>query len=300
MKAPRISLEHWLAFKTVVDQGSFALAAEVLNKSQSTISYAVGRINAQLPEPVLIQHGRKAVLSDAGQILYPYAEQLLAQACNAESVALSLAQGIEAEVTIAVDSLLETDNLLCAFEAFSREFPHTRLRLLETTLSGTTEAFLERRADIVLTPSIPVGATGKLLGQITMLPVAAPSHPLIADRQSVSEIELSGYRQVVLRDTGSRREQDSGWLKAEQRWTVSHFASSIKIVKSGLAFAILPCNWIRHELQEGTIAAIPLQESLERTLPLYLLLTNRDSAGPAVRSLYDQIAGAPLDLEFHG
>ena len=35
MPAPRITLEQWLTFKTVVDAGSYALAAETLNKSQS-------------------------------------------------------------------------------------------------------------------------------------------------------------------------------------------------------------------------------------------------------------------------
>ena len=112
MKYPRISLEQWLAFKTVVDKGSFALAAEALNKSQSTVSYAVSRLNEQLPEPVLVPKGRKTVLSDTGKILYPYAQQLLNQACDAEAVAKSLAQGVEAEVTIAVDSLLNMDALL--------------------------------------------------------------------------------------------------------------------------------------------------------------------------------------------
>ena len=294
MKYPRISLEQWLAFKTVVDQGSFALAAEALNKSQSTISYAVSRLNEQLPEPVLVPKGRKTVLSDTGQILYPYAQQLLNQACDAEAVAKSLAQGVEAEVTVAVDSLLNIDALLCAFETFSQQFPHTRLRLLETTLSGTTEALLERQADIVLSATIPVGLSSILLTEITMAPVASPDHPLIKDRETVSELELSSHRQVVLRDTGARREQDSGWLKAEQRWTVSHFASSIKILKSGLAFAILPLNWITAELASGVLQRIPLSETLERKLPLYLLLTERQSAGPATRALHDIIAKTEL------
>lgn len=294
MNYPRISLEQWLAFKTVVDEGSFALAAEALNKSQSTVSYAVSRLNEQLPEPVLVPKGRKTVLSDTGKILYPYAQQLLNRACDAEAVAKSLAQGVEAEVTIAVDSLLNIDALLCAFETFSQQFPHTRLRLLETTLSGTTEALLERQADIVLSATTPVGLSSILLTEITMAPVAAPEHPLIKGRDAVSELELSSHRQVVLRDSGSRQKQDSGWLKAEQRWTVSHFASSIKILKSGLAFAILPLNWISAELASGTLQRIPLGETLERKLPLYLMLTDKQFAGPTTRALHAIIAATEL------
>ena len=107
MKNPRVSLEQWLAFKTVIDSGSYAMAAEALNKSQSSISYAIARLNEQLPQPVLILEGRKAVITDAGRILYRHAEQLLNQASQAEAVASSLALGFESEVTIAVDVLME-------------------------------------------------------------------------------------------------------------------------------------------------------------------------------------------------
>ncbi|MBT6547795.1 MAG: LysR family transcriptional regulator, partial [Gammaproteobacteria bacterium] len=50
---PKITLEQWQTFRCVVDEGSFARAAEALNKSQSSISYAIGQLNAQLPQPVL-------------------------------------------------------------------------------------------------------------------------------------------------------------------------------------------------------------------------------------------------------
>ena len=54
MRTPRISLDQWAAFKAVVDAGSFALAAEALNKSQSSVSYAIARLQEQLPRPVLL------------------------------------------------------------------------------------------------------------------------------------------------------------------------------------------------------------------------------------------------------
>jgi DNA-binding transcriptional LysR family regulator len=289
MKIPRVSLEQWLTFKTVVDRGSYALAAEALNKSQSSISYAISRLNDQLPSPVLMLEGRKAVLTDAGEVLYRYAEQLLEQACEAEAVATSLAMGFEAEVTISVDVLLEIDTLISAFERFSQEFPQTRIRVLETSLSGTVEALLERQADLVIGPVTPVGYRSHPLSQITMMPVAAPGHPLIKDRVEVAELELRGHRQVVLRDTGQHREQDSGWLAAEMRWTVSHFSSSIKLLKSGLAFGILPFNWIAADLKRGELQRIPLQQSMDRIIPLRLMLSERSAAGPATRALYDLI-----------
>jgi DNA-binding transcriptional LysR family regulator len=289
MKNPRVSLEQWLAFKTVVDCGSYAMAAQTLNKSQSSISYAIARLNEQLPQPVLILDGRKAVMTDAGQVLYRHAEQLLNQASQAEAIASSLALGFESEVAIAVDVLVEVGSLVCAFEEFSQEFPHTRIRVLETSLSGTTEALLEKTADLVIGTKTPPGFQSRPLLQVKMIAVAAPGHPLVKNREDVSELELRSMRQVVLGDTGTFREQDSGWLQADQRWTVSHFSTSIKLLRSGLVFAFLPQNWIEQELAEGSLQRIPLAPSMDRLLQVHMMLADNQAAGPATKALYETI-----------
>lgn len=285
MPAPRITLEQWLTFKTVVDAGSYALAAETLNKSQSAVSYAISRLNARLPQPVLTLDGRKAVLTDAGQTLYRYADTLLSQASTAEAVATSLALGYESEVVVAIDTLVDIGAVLGSFEIFSTRFPHTRIRVLELTLSATTEALLEKQADLVLGPDVPVGYTGKIFMQVEMIPVAAPHHPLVKNRKDVPEIELRTHRQVVLRDMGTRREQDAGWLGAEQRWTVSHFSTSVQLLKAGLVFGFIPRRWVRRELEAGDLVQLPLAQDLSRSLPVYLMQSEKEAAGPATRAL---------------
>ncbi len=68
----------------------------------------------------------------------------------------------ESEVTIAIDSLQDVGALASSFARFSDQFPHTRVRVLETTLSGTTEALLERKADLVITPRSPRWLLGSI------------------------------------------------------------------------------------------------------------------------------------------
>lgn len=284
---PRISLDQWLAFKCVVDLGSYALAAEALNKSQSSVSYLVARLNEQLPRPVLRLQGRKAELTAEGQVLYRYAEQLVQLAQTTEDVARAMVVDFEAEVTVALDVVLEISTLCCSLENFSRQFPHTRVRVLETSLSGTVEALLEKKANIVIGGTVPVGYAGRPLRSIHMLPVAAPQHALLNQQRPVTELELKANRQIVMRDTGEKRQQDVGWLEAEQRWTVSHFSSSISLVRAGLGFAFLPRNWIARELEDGSLRPIPLAGLLERSHTLYLMLSAPDTAGPATRALAD-------------
>lgn len=284
---PRIDLDQWQAFLSVVDEGSFARAADALHKSQSSISYAISQLNAQLPQPVLRQEGRRAVLTEAGKVLYRHAEQLLKQANDTEAVARSLAMGFESEVTLAIDSLQDAGSLASPLAQFSDQFPNTRIRILETALSGTSEALLERKADLVISPEVPVGFVGRPIAGVTFIPVAAPTHPLIACDREIAETELRGHRQLVLRDSGSRRSIDAGWLQADKRWTVSHFATSVKLLKSGLAFAFLPQEWIPEELANGCLRKLSLETPMDRPVPLFVILSAQQAAGPATQALAD-------------
>jgi DNA-binding transcriptional LysR family regulator len=289
MKSPRISLEQWAAFKAVVDEGSFARAAEALNKSQSSVSYAIAKLNEQLPSPVLELSGRKAVLTADGQVMYRRATELLQQALAAEHTAAQLAKGIEPEVVIAVDGLLEPGQLLPVLDNFSRTFPMTRLRVLETQLSGTEEALLEKKADIVILHQIPIGHIGVPLCVVKMIAVAHPSHPLFVSPSDtgINDFELRSWRQVVIRDSGQRRVQDAGWLGSEQRWTVSHFSTSLKVLKTGLAFAFMPLDWVKAEIDAGNLKQLPLSLGAERRLPMHLMMTAAgDCAGPATTALF--------------
>lgn len=284
MKLPRISLEQWAAFKAVVDEGSFARAAEVLNKSQSSISYAIARLNEQLPAPVLELSGRKAVLTREGTVLYRRASQLLQQAQEAEETARLLSEGTEPEIVIAIDGLMEPGRVIPVLDAFSHLYPMTRLRVLETQLSGTEEALLEKKADIVLGAKVPVGFMGTPLTTIRMIAVAHPDHPLfgLPEGGGINDFELRSWRQVVLRDSGQRREQDAGWLGSEQRWTVSHFSTSLKVLRAGLGFAFLPWHWVEDDLHNGVLKQLPLSQGAERHIPIYLMVSrSEDCQGPA-------------------
>jgi len=174
------------------------------------------------------------------------------------------------------------------------------VRILETTLSGTEEALLEKKADIVIGGTVPIGHSGTPVRQVEMIPVAHPQHPLFLDKSltseslrcdperaesGISDWELKTHRQIVLRDSGQKRERDAGWLGSEQRWTVSHFSSTLKILRGGLAFAFLPRNWVEEDLLAGTLQELPLANPQKRVLQLYLMLSSQEAAGPATRLL---------------
>lgn len=289
---PKITLEQWASFKAVVDEGSFARAAEALNKSQSTVSYSLARMEERLPAPVFAQEGRKAELTEFGRAMYRHASNLLEQALRVDQTAAYLASDWEAEVTLAVDGIASMDEIFCALHGFSLESPQTRIRVLETTLSGTDEVLLHRKADIVITARVPPGFLADDFGFVTKIPVISPTHPLAQVAPPISEDTLRGFRQIVIRDTGVKREQDAGWLGAEQRWTVTHFGTAIEAIKAGLGFGFMPREKIRRELGDEALITLGLNFGKTQKLPLYLVASAQSHAGAATKAVIEHLKNA--------
>ena len=279
MAGPRISLEQWRALVSVVESGGYAQAAESLHKSQSTLTYAVQKLQRLLKVKAFEIEGRKAVLTPAGRVLYRRGKGLLEEAERLERAAMSLAAGWEPELRLAVEVVFPTWLLLKCFERFARERPETRIELYETVLSGTDELLTQGRVHFAISPTIPTGFMGEPLMQGRFVPAAHPSHPLHQLGRPVSVMDLKGQRHLVIRESGTRRDRETSVI-TNQRWTFSNKATSIRAATMGLGFAWYPEDNIREELQSGQLKVLPLKEGSVRHFPVYLVHGDKDAAGP--------------------
>jgi len=288
MKTPRIGLDQWATLVSVVEAGGYAKAGEVLHKSQSTLTYQIQRMEEALGLKAFEIRGRKAVLTAAGEVLYRRGKTLLDEAGRLEHVAAELAKGWEAEIRLAVEIIFPTWLLVQCMAAFSAEHADTRIELYETVLGGTDEALAARRVDFAITSRLPPGFIGDALMPVRALCVAAPSHPLHHLGRPATLDDLRQHRHVVIRDSGVHRTRSAGFLN-EQRWTVSHKATSLHAVVLGYGYAWFPDEAIRGELERGALVPVPLREGAERQGSLYLVFADRDAAGPGVLRLADII-----------
>jgi DNA-binding transcriptional LysR family regulator len=288
MSSPKISLDQWKTLVSVVESGGYAQAAKQIHKSQSTLTYAIQKLERLLGVKVFEIKGRKAQLTGAGQILFVRGKALVEEAARLESAAAELGAGWEAELGLAVDLVFPTWLLLQCFAKFSAERPQTRIELHETVLGGTADLLVAGQVDIGIGPVVPPGFSGQALVHVRFVPAAAPSHPLHQLNRALGAADLKPHRHLVIRDTGSRRVKATS-IVAHQRWTVSHKATSIRAAAMGLGFAWFPEDAIREELAAGTLKILPLQDGAERYATLYLIHADRDTAGPGARRLAEII-----------
>jgi DNA-binding transcriptional LysR family regulator len=183
--------------------------------------------------------------------------------------------------------LFPTWLLLDSLDQFGQESPQTRIEVIESVLSGTAEALLTGKADIAITPQIPPGFFGELLMRTPIIAVAAPDHPLHKLERKLTRRDLRNHRHITVRDTGSQRDRRAVMVEVEQRWTVSHMATSIEALCAGYGFSWLPTERIKRELADGRLKPLPLREGQERWVDIYLIVADPDFAGPGVRRLAD-------------
>jgi DNA-binding transcriptional LysR family regulator len=279
-----VTLEQWKALISVVDSRGYEKAAEALHKSQSSVTYAVQKLQSQLGVKAFEVKGRKAVLTPTGEFLYRRAKALVEEAANTERAAKRLSAGWEAEIGIAVEVIFPVWLLLECLDAFGKESPHTRIEAIETVISGTSEALLQGQAQLAIAAIVPPGFFGEALMQVRFIAVAHPEHPLHKLGREVTLQDMRAHRQLVVRESGTLRPTKAR-LEAAQRWTVSHMTTSIGAASRGYGYGWYPEYRIRDEIAAGTLKPLPMRAGGENFAQLYLVFADRDAAGPGVLRL---------------
>jgi len=283
-QAPRITLEQWRALQAVVEAGGYAQAAERLHKSQSTVTYALQQIQRLLAVEVFEIRGRKAVLTQAGQVLYRRARTLLEEAATLERGAAEMAKDWQPEIRLAVEIIFPTWLLLEALEAFATERPDTRIEIFETVLSGTHEMLAQGHVDLAI-GSEHAGIQGIPLMAARVVAVASPAHPLHRLDRTLTERDLKRHRRIFVRDTAIGRTTEVEGV--ELRWTVSNKATQIRAVTMGLGFAWLPEETIREEIRAGELKPLRLKQGGQRGTQLHAAFRDPEFPGRDVARLAD-------------
>jgi DNA-binding transcriptional LysR family regulator len=280
----RVSLEQWRALVAVVDHGSYAKAAEALHKTQSSVTYAVQKLQSSLGVEAFTLEGRKSRLTPTGQLLYRRARVLLDEAVGIEHTAGSVSAGWEPEIRIAAEVVFPNTILLRALDRFGAESPHTRIEIIESVMAGTTEALVERRADLGIAGRVPQDLSGESLLRARFVPAAHPEHPLHKLGRPVTARDLHAHRQLLVRESDAKRATRTSFDTA-QRWTFSNMGTSMLAAVMGFGFAWYSEEKIRDELEAGLLKPLPLRDGGERFVDLYLVFADRENAGPGTLRL---------------
>ncbi len=244
----KLTLDALQVLDAIDRKGSFAAAAEELHRVPSAITYSVQQVEQALDVLVFDRRGHRAKLTEAGRELLDEGRHLLRAAADLECRVQQVAKGWEAELRIAVDTLIGLDKLFGVVAEFYEQDSGTRLRFLHEVLGGTWDALASGRADLAIGASgdAPAGAayTAKPIGRVEMALVAAPFHPLAKVAGPVTEAELVRHRAVSIADSSRLLPPRTvGLLSGQDLLTVATLEAKVAAHVAGLGVGWLP-RWI--------------------------------------------------------
>ncbi|MCG2583264.1 LysR substrate-binding domain-containing protein [Massilia sp. TS11] len=256
----KLSLDALQVLDAIARRGSFSGAGAELHRVPSTISYTVAKLEQDLDVQLFTRHGPQVRLTAAGRELLAEGRQLLLAAEELEYRVRRVAQGWETEFALGLDgsvdpALLETD--LADFYALNCG---TRLRIASENLTGTWEALLERRVDLL------IGAAGEgppgggyvaeELGSLRFVFCVAPQHPLASAPEPLTGAVLAAHRAVVVADSARRlAPRTVGLLLGQDSLTVPDMRAKLAAQCAGLGFGFLPEPTARAAIARGQLVA---------------------------------------------
>jgi DNA-binding transcriptional LysR family regulator len=258
-----ISLDALEVLDAIDRRGSFAAAAIELGRVPSAITYTVRRLEDELDALLFDRRGRRATLTPAGRELLASGRRLLAEAAALEQRVQRISTGWEAELRIAVDSIVPMASVwpLCArfyADCSERRAAHTRLVFSAEVLGGAWDALAEGRVDLV------VGASGeappgggwrtRLMAEIPMLFAVAPGHPLADAPEPLPEAAIATHRSVVAADSSRKLAPRSvGTLDGQETLIVPDLAAKLAAQVAGLGCGWLPGHLVADAIPTGRL-----------------------------------------------
>lgn len=261
----KLSLDALQILDAIDRRGSFAAAGKALHKVPSTISYTVAKLEDDLGVQLFDRIGPRAEMTLAGRALLDEGRHLLRAARELELRVRRVASGWEAELTLAVDSMFPTWLLGPDIHAFREVAAQTRLRLIGEALSGTWEALLDRRADLL------VGAAGEgpsgggyvvePLGTVAFVFAVAPGHPLAACRSVLRREQLVEHCAIAVSDSARRLlPRTVGLLMGQETLSVPDMAGKLRLQRDGIGFGFLPEPCARAAAVRGELVILDVEE----------------------------------------
>lgn len=278
-------------FLAVVETGSFAAAARKMNRAVSVVSYGIGNLEAQLGLPLFEREGtRRPTLTVAGRAVLAEARTVAQGIDGLRAKVKGLLEGLEAEVNLAVDVMLPSDRLGRVLRGFNTEFPTVALRLHVDGLGAITAHVLERRAVI--------GISGPLLsdldridhvaaGAVSMIPVAAPDHPL-ARMQPIPPGATRDHIQLVLTDRSPLTQGRDFSVASTRTWRLADLGAKHQLLREGIGWGNMPLPMVEPDLIAGTLVRLALPDNIGGTYRFSGIWRRDEPPGPAASWLLQQ------------
>lgn len=272
----------------MVEEGSFAAAGRRLRRATSVVSYAIANIEAQLGVSLFVREGtRKPRLTTQGAAVVEELRRIETALAGLSARVEALHVGLEPRVALVVDVMYPSASLAAALRDFAAQFPAVSLSLRVEALGAV--------ADLVLKGEAALGVAGPLaaeqpgvdrhwLGEVELLPVAAPGHPLTRGGA------ISDQVQLVLSDRSALSAGKEFSVISPRTWRLGDLGAKHELLRQALGWGNMPHWMVAEDLASQRLVQLDLPEAPGGPYPLFAIRRTDRNLGPATQWLADRLA----------
>ena len=284
------NLEQLRMFVETANSGSFSACARRLGKVQSAVSQGIANLEIELNTSLFDRTSRKPSLTAHGERLLPFAQAILQQTYELDSVTNALNLSHETEIKMAIDDALlpMTTRIL---DAFSTQFPGTNLTLHAVATPDVLALVDSAKADIGLmfaSSEFPQKVDVCYVGSLPFNGVVSPAHPL-AELKVVKVADLIPHRQLLISSLEGHVLAHSPKVSSHIWWG-SNFNAVNAMVKQGLGWGYIPVHMAEQYEQRGEMTRLQLSfDHKPWRVPIDRVIAKQKAKGPALTWLADAL-----------
>ena len=255
-------------------QGNFSRAGEKVYRSQSAVSAQIRQLEQEYGTRLLDRSGKRVSLTPAGEVLFEYANRLLAlrgESLRAVADQLQTPRGV---LAIGANEATCLYVLPETFSEYRRRYSDVQISIYRNFSHKILERLQDGLIDVGIV-TMPVKASRLVVKRIfhdRLMLMTSPNHPL-AKMDSVSVESMVDYP-IILPKAGHTRKTMDKLLRPYQGQTrIAMELPSIAMIKafvaSGLGVSLISESFARQESHAGDLRLIPLSDAnLSRELAL--------------------------------
>jgi DNA-binding transcriptional LysR family regulator len=280
-------------FLAVLDHGSFSAAARALGRVPSAVSMAVANLEAELDLVLFDRSGREPVPTAAARALEPEARAIASGLRRLEAHALSLHAGLERRLRLAVVSELLPTGWDAPLVAIAADYPALEVEVLSGAQDDVLGLLHADEAELALVFERAVlddREAFEEVGEVVLVAVAAPRHPLVSGERPPRLGDLADHRQIAVAGPDPAR-SDPRVVLSRIVWRVDSHLAALRLVEAGLGWAFVPEDMAAGGVAAATVVRIPLAGATNAVrLWVDVVWRNDRPLGLAARRYIDAIA----------
>lgn len=270
-----MTLDQIEMLEAIVVEGSMQKAAKKLYKSQPSLSVGIKKIEEFYGIKIFSRETYRPTLTKEGEVFYKNALPVLESHRRLHKIATELGSGVESEIRIAIDPLVEISKVN---QFLSAALPHsatTSLSFIEGVLEGPMELLVQGDVEFAIghcPPHRSHEVLKKKIEQLELIPVMKKGGNL-NDLPNIVVSELSGSSEMPQTKDFS--------------WHVTSHSRKEELILAGLGWGRMSQNKIN--TFKGTLTKIKSKEHLKASLDIYIMVKKQAPLGKVSQQMWKSL-----------